>query len=580
MGSVNDMAEPIQGVRYLWRFEIPDHEATAQISKTLGLPPLMAAILARRQITSAAKAREFLEPNLRNLPSPHQLPDIAKAVERIARALKRDEQIVVYGDYDVDGLTATAVLVQFISKLGGQVRWYVPHRVREGYGLNSEALRYFSREGVGLVITVDCGIGDHKEIQEARELGLDVVVTDHHQPPSILPEASALVNPKQGDGGKDHRDMAGVGVAFYLATALRAHLRGSGRWRTSNEPNLKAYLDLVAIGTLADMAPLTSTNRILASIGLEVLARTPRAGLRALKEICGLQESRVSEGDVLFRLGPRLNAAGRLGSADLSLRLLLSSDLEKARLLARELDKSNARRQAAEEKLFAEASDAIEGDGSAHESRSLVLASSGWPKGLLGLVASRLAERFGKPTILLTRADQGWEGSGRSRDPFDLYQALDSCKQHLVRFGGHRLAAGVALTHQQLGVFRSAFEKIAQEKLIHGGIPQSWPVDVLARLEEITPALMAYLDQLRPFGEGNPEPTFYCEDFRVENPRVLKDKHLKMTLRQGKVRFDAIGFNLVRSNRPPPIPKRLLYSPAWNYWRGEKRIQLQILDYC
>jgi single-stranded-DNA-specific exonuclease len=508
------------------------------------------------------------------------LPDLDKAVTRIATGLERNERIAIFGDYDVDGLTATALLVHFLSQLEGEVCWYLPHRVREGYGLNVNALNHLHEEGVHLVITVDCGSSDHQVIEAASELGIDVVITDHHQPPHLLPEVSALVNPKRGCPNEGLRDLAGVGVAFYLATALRAHFRNAGRWRDSDQPNLKEYLDWVALGTLADMAPLSAANRILARIGLQVLTRTSRAGLQALKEICIQGKSQVSDWDVLFRLGPRLNAAGRLGDAGLSLRLLLSKDLREARELALQLDQLNKERQAEEHRLVAEALALVDKDIGLQESHSLVLASPGWHKGLLGLAASRLVERYNKPSILLTQVEGGWEGSGRSPGPFDLYRALDRCKEYLLRFGGHRQAAGLRLKDDQLPAFRASFEEVAKERIPAGGILLVLEVDSVAGLKEINSELMLHLAQMQPFGEGNPEPTFCLQDFEIKSVRPLKDRHLLLKLRQGNVHHDAIGFNLIEPGQQPPHPERLLFRARWNYWQGERRIQLHIVDYC
>ncbi len=572
--------EPIQGIRYSWQVRTPNRKLAREIEKGLSLPPLVALILSSRHITSPSQARDFLYSRLQNLPAPSQLPDLDKAVNRIVIALEHGEQMAVYGDYDVDGVTATALLVHFLLRLGGKVRWYLPHRVQEGYGLNSGALHRLHGQGVGLVITVDCGSTDPEAIQLAGELGMDVIVTDHHQPPSHLPVANALVNPKLSEEAEELQDLAGVGVAFYLVTALRTHFRHLGRWTDSDQPNLKDYLDLVALGTLADMVPLTSTNRILAGVGLRELSRTSRQGLRALKEVCGLAKGQVSDWDVLFRLGPRLNAAGRLGNGALALQLLLSTDQTEARKLAGELDRLNRQRQRAEDRLLAETLRLIEADASLRKSSSLVLASPGWHKGLLGLVASRLVERFNKPTILLTQVDQHWEGSGRSFGTFDLYQALACCKDHLVRYGGHRLAVGLGLKQEQLPRFRDAFQSIVKEAIPQETMPRTRKVDALVQLEEITPGLMTFLERMQPFGIGNPEPIFCCRDFQVENLRVLKGCHLQLRLRQGKVRLNGIGFNLLESEEAVSPPEWLLFSLRWNHWQGEKRIQLHILDYA
>jgi single-stranded-DNA-specific exonuclease len=571
--------DTINGARYRWRLQTPNHQLADKIAKDLGLPPLVALILTTRRITSVTQANDYLDCRLENLHPPDNMPDLDKAVTRIASALEQGEQIAVYGDYDVDGITATALLVHFLSSLGGTVRWYIPHRVQEGYGLNSKALQTMHTEGVTLVITVDCGSTNHEAIESAGTLGLDVIVTDHHLPPHSLPAAIALVNPKRSEKSEELRDLAGVGVAFYLAVALRAHFRHAGRWSTSEQPNLKKYLDWVALGTLADMAPLTGTNRILTRFGLGELTRTSNCGLRALKAICGLEKNTISDWDVLFRLGPRLNAPGRLASGDLAVRFLLSTDSAEARNLALELEELNRQRQHEEKQLLAEALYLVEANNSFEQRSSLVLASPGWHKGLLGLVASRLVERFNKPTILLTQVDQHWEGSGRSFGSFNLYQALYSCRDHLVRFGGHKQAAGLGLRKELLTEFRTAFESIVEEQMDQEDIRRTMKVDAMVHLDEITPELMTYIERMQPYGVDNPEPVFCCRGFQVENLQILKGCHLQLRLKQGKTRFTAIGFNFIESDHPPPVPELLLFSPRWNHWQGENRIQLHLHDY-
>ena len=579
MENTESIPDTINGTRYLWRLHASDHQLADKIAKELGLPPLVALILTIRHITTTTQAHDYLDCRLENLHPPDNMPDLDKAVNLIARALEQGEQIAVYGDYDVDGITATALLVHFLSSLDGAVRWYIPHRLQEGYGLNSKALQTMHGEGVTLVITVDCGSTDHEAIELAGKLGLDVIVTDHHLPPHSLPAASALVNPKRIEKTEELRDLAGVGVAFYLAAALRGHFRRAGRWTTSEQPNLKKYLDWVALGTLADMAPLTGANRILARFGLVELTRTSNCGLRALKAICGLEKNTISDWDVLFRLAPRLNAPGRLASGDLAVRFLLSTDSAEARNLALELEELNRRRQHEEKQLLAEALYLVEADSSFEQRNSLVLASPGWHKGLLGLVASRLVERFNKPTILLTQVDQHWEGSGRSLGAFDLYQALYSCRDHLVRFGGHKQAAGLGLRKELLTEFRTAFESVVVEQMDPEDIRRTMKVDAMVHLDEITPELMTYLERMQPYGVGNPEPVFCCRGFQVENLQIFKGCHLQLRLRQGKARFNAIGFNFIDSDHPPPLPEWLLFSPRWNYWQGENRIQLHLIDY-
>ena len=572
--------DTIRGTRFLWHLKTANHSLAHEIEQALTIPRLISLILTTRNITSQVQADNFLHSRLKNMHSPYQLPDIDKAVTRIAVAIAEGEQIAIYGDYDVDGITGTALLVHFLSSLGGRVHWHIPHRIKEGYGLNSEALQTLHSKGVTLVVTVDCGSADHAPIQLARELGMDIIVTDHHELPDVLPDANAILNPKGNEEKGELADLAGVGVAFYLATAIRAHFRRQGRWSSDEHPNLKKYLELVALGTLADMVPLTGTNRVLASAGLAELSGTPGFGLRALKETCGILGKKVSNWDVLFRLAPRLNAPGRLVKGEPALRLLLTTESAEAQSLAQQLEQLNRQRQILENQLLAEALSLIDSNKAHEKKSSLVLASPGWHKGVLGLVASRLTERFNKPTILLTQVDELWEGSGRSVENFDLYRALARCKNHLVRFGGHRLAAGLGLAQSQLAEFSRAFEQEAKEEITPEDIQKPKKFEAMVHLEEITPELMTYLERMQPYGVGNPEPIFCCRDFQVEDSQILKGSHWRVRLRQGKVRLAGIGFNLLELDQSLPMPQFLLFSPRWNHWRGERQIQLHILDYC
>jgi len=569
--------ETIQGRRFRWRLRSAAKSAATSLTAALRVPPLVARVLAARGINEPSTARHILARRLQDLPDPHQIPDLERAVIRIMEALRVDEPMAVFGDYDVDGVTATALLFHFLASLGGKVRWYLPHRLLEGYGLNSGAMAELKQQGTRLVISVDCGSSDHETVRFAAALGLELIVTDHHHLPEVPVEVLALVNPKRLADGNELRHLAGVGVAFYLVSALRARLRRSGRWDKGDQPNLKRYMDWVALGTLADAAPLTLTNRILTAAGLGLLSETSGPGISALKEVCGLGGTQVTAWDVLFRLGPRLNAAGRLGGADLALRLLLAEDLEEARGLAAELDELNRRRQALEEKTVTEALAQIEAAQEIAHRRVLVLASPTWHKGLLGLAAARLVERFGRPAILLTRGGHGWEGSGRSPAGIDLYRALHSCRAHLRRFGGHQLAAGLSLAVEQLGSFHAALDEALSET--DGVAPPPREADTRAQLGEITPAVMSYLELMGPFGEGNPEPIFCCEGFRLESLQVLKGRHLRLRLSQGDARLGAIGFNLATPDQPPPTLRRLFFSPTWNSWRGQRRLELQIHDY-
>ncbi|HEX8909937.1 MAG TPA: single-stranded-DNA-specific exonuclease RecJ, partial [Anaeromyxobacteraceae bacterium] len=443
-----------------------DDAVAARLSRELGLDPLAARVLACRGLADPADANRFLDPKLSDLPDPFLMSGMERAVERLARALEAGERIALYGDYDVDGVTSTALLAGFLRAAGGDVLTYVPHRLVEGYGLNTDAVRRLAEGGARLLVSLDCGITSVAEVRAAAELGVDAVVVDHHTVPVELPAAVAILNPHQPRCGYPYKPLAAVGVTFCLAMALRKRLREAGRFgATRPEPNLRQALDLVALGTVADVVPLTGVNRILVRWGLEELARTGRPGLRALKRVAGIADGApVGAGQVGFRLGPRLNAAGRLDDAGRGVRLLLSRDEGEATALADELDRENRARQEIEHQILEQAVVQAE-ERVAAGARGLVLWRESWHPGVVGIVASRVVERFHRPAVLVGVANGAGKGSGRSIEAFHLHDALTACAGHLQRFGGHKHAAGVTVDPAALPAFRGAFEAFAAAHL-------------------------------------------------------------------------------------------------------------------
>ncbi len=444
--------------RQRWRVYPCQPELVQELSCRHQLPELVARILLNRGLAQAQDIDAFLDPTLSQLLPPAGLQDLPEAAARLARAVARRETVIVYGDYDVDGLTATAVLRHFLESLGTRVISYIPSRLTQGYGLHAPALVELA-EKAGVLVTVDCGISNAAEVAQARDLGLEIIVTDHHEPPSELPPALAVINPKRPDCGYAFKELAGVGVALNLVLGLRACLREQGWFADRPEPNIKDYLDLVALGTAADVAPLTGVNRILVSHGLKLLSEGRRPGIQALKEVAGLSEGPLSLRDVVFKLAPRINAAGRMGQSRAALELLLTEDRDQARQLARVLDRLNKERQV-EQAVILEAAEAQIQRQGFQDRPALVLAEVGWHPGIIGIVAAKLVERYHRPVALLSQQDGLGRGSARSVESFDLFAGLVACEEHLVQFGGHTAAAGFTLDLEKLETFRQAFETV------------------------------------------------------------------------------------------------------------------------
>jgi single-stranded-DNA-specific exonuclease len=551
-------------------------DGALRLAAALGLHPLAARVLAARGLADPSRAEAFLASRLQDLPDPFSMKGMDAAVARIARAVEGGERIACYGDYDVDGVTSTALLAGFLRAAGADVVTYVPHRLVEGYGLNEAAVAHLAGQGVRLLVTLDCGITAAAEVRAAAALGVDTVVVDHHTVPVELPAAAAILNPHQGGCGYPSKDLAAVGVTFTLALALRRALREAGRFGTARpEPNLKDALDLVALGTVADVVPLVGANRILVHWGLEVLGRSRRAGVRALKRVAGMVEGApVSAGQIGFRLAPRINAAGRLDDAGRGVRLLLAEDSAQAAALAEELDRENQARQEIERRILDEAVE----DAAARVragARGLVLARDGWHAGVVGIVASRIVERFHRPAVLVALGDGAGKGSGRSVEGFHLYDALAACAPHLARFGGHRHAAGVTVERDRLGAFSAAFEAHAAERLSDEDLVPRCRIDGWVDEGEITDRAATELAKLGPFGAGHPEPVFALRGAAARARTVgAGGAHLKLALGG----LDAIGFGM--GDRLPSCAGAVeaAFSIGFDEWNGARRLQLRLRD--
>jgi single-stranded-DNA-specific exonuclease len=558
-----------------WEIKLRKDLVQYSFDPELAISPLMAHILHNRGIMDSKEARTFLHPVLSDLPDPLEMKDMDKAVLRIGKAIRAKEKIMIFGDYDVDGTSATALLLFFLRGLGSQVDYHIPNRLKEGYGLSIEALKKAKASGSSLFITTDCGISNHKEVFWAQENGIDVIITDHHEVPEKLPCALAVLNPKQKNCPYPFKELAGVGVAFNLIIALRTALRQDGFFQGKEEPNLKEYLDLVALGTVSDIVPLTGVNRILTRYGLQQIAQSTRPGILALRKIAEIPEDAVDTIMISFRLAPRINAAGRLGDAREVVDLFTTTDEKEAQTIASHLDEMNSRRQRIEEKIHLDAKGMID---FTEGKKSLVLASPEWHPGVIGIVASRLTEEFQRPTILISLGDHLGKGSGRSFHPFSLYQGLAACQSWLEEFGGHEQAAGLVIRPECIPEFAKAFEEIVSARLAGEDLIPRLSIDALTRLEEVDESFMAELDSLSPFGAGNPEPILGIEGLKVLDSRLVGRGHLRLRIQEGCLTREAIGFRMGSWHPLSGERMRLAFSPQINTFQGRRNLQLKIVD--
>ncbi|MBW2038865.1 MAG: single-stranded-DNA-specific exonuclease RecJ [Deltaproteobacteria bacterium] len=551
-------------------------ELREELSRQLDIPPLVAQLLIKRAITDPQGGEKFLSPSLNHLYDPFLMKDVDRGVERIIKAIKGQEKILIYGDYDVDGITACALLVDFLSSLGAQPSYYIPHRLEEGYGLNPEAVKKIASQGVRLLICVDCGISDREEIKLAQQLGMDTIVVDHHEVPAQLPPAYAILDPLQPNCPFPFKGLAGVGVAFNLVVALRSRLRDLGFWRDQEEPNLRRYLDFVSLGTIADIVPLMDMNRVLVKYGLKELEDSVRPGLLALKEVSGIGGGEISTGQVAFRLAPRLNAGGRVSNGAKGVKLLLAKEYTQAQKIAEELDCANRERQTIEERTYQEAKEAIMREGFVHR-RSLVLNSDGWHPGVIGIVASKLAEEFWRPTVLIALDGEEGKGSARSIVGFHLYEGLKECEEHLLGLGGHKYAAGLKISRDKLRAFSESFERVVKGRLGDEDLIPAIFIDAEVDLKEITPELLSHLSLFPPYGAANPKPLFSTRNrLPVHDVRKVGGNSLKFKIREGGSTYEIIGFNMGYLGPHLPSELRIAFHPQINDWEGLKRLQLEL----
>jgi single-stranded-DNA-specific exonuclease len=568
----------LTGQHKRWVLKEADPQSVARQSEQLNISPLLARILVLRGFADTSSARRYLSSSLRtDLPSPFEMADMEPAVQRLIEALRNKEQIGIWGDYDVDGTTGASVLVSFLREIGAQPIYHVPHRIDEGYGLNIQGLEQFKERGVDLVVTVDCGISNAQEVAAARTMGLDVVVVDHHQPPDELPPAVAVINPHRKDCSFPDKGLCAAGLAFYLVIGLRAKLREQGWFIGAAEPDIRRYLDIVTLGTIADMVPLRGVNRTLIRRGLTELASSMRPGVVALKQVAGIAAGEVSAGQVGFRLGPRINAAGRVDYGIKVVELLTTDSNEIALRIASELDAHNSERRAIEaavlEHALAQAS-SIVSSGLCH---SLVLSGEGWHPGVLGIVASRIVEKFHRPTVVIGFNGSEGKGSGRSIRGFHMVDGFRRCAEHLTKFGGHEYAGGLSIQSPNLEYFAEAFEIVARQALTDKDLLPMLEVDAQLRFADIGFPLVRELDALKPFGVGNPEPLFMTAQVEVCERKDFS-AGVRYRLRQAGRVISGVIFGGDACSAMVGDKIDVAYRLTENDWNGASAVELKIFD--
>jgi single-stranded-DNA-specific exonuclease len=529
-------------VAYVWDQRPCDEESVRELASALKVNPIVARVLCLRGHRDPGAAARFLKPALSHLHDPLLLADMLPAVERTLAAVARREKIAIHGDYDVDGITSTVILRRALELLGADVVHFIPERLRDGYGLQPETIDRLHAQGAGLVISVDCGIRGIEAARRARELGLDLIITDHHEPGAELPPALAVINPKRHDCGYPDKHLAGVGVALKFVQALCARC-DRDRW-------MPAFVKVAAIGTLADIVPLVGENRVIAKLGLEMLSKGPhKVGLRALLDVAGLGGRTIESSHVAFAIAPRVNAAGRMSTPDIAARLLLASDdamATEVKALAEQLDGENTRRQQEEASVVAAARRIVETDPDVGAQTVLVVAGDDWHRGVIGIVASKLVEAFHRPAVVLSLSDGVAHGSCRSIPGFDMLEALETCAPLFMRFGGHQQAAGLTMEAGRVKELRAALNRHADTRLGPDDLRPRLRIDAAVSFRGLNGDLAYQMTELAPFGAGNPRPLFAAAGVEIiDGPRPLKDRHLKMTLRQDGRTFRAVAWRAI-----------------------------------
>ncbi len=563
-----------------WEFEeklAPELKAKRKLIRDkLKCPRLVADLLVRKGLYNAEEIAEFFEPTADEIIDPFMFNDMRKAVERILTAIDNRERITIYGDYDVDGTTATSLLYLGLKRLDAIVEFYIPHRMIDGYGLSKAGLQQISEDGTKLIITVDCGINALEEVDMINDMGMEVIITDHHNPKETLPNGYAIINPKVENCGYPFKQLAGVGVAYKLLMAIYKKLG------IATKENVNKYLDLVALGTIADIVPLKGENRVFASLGLKHLAEKKNYGLNALIDIANLNDKTINTSNIVFVLAPRINAAGRMGSAAISVELLISNEEKRSYELAEIIEQQNSLRQQADQKTYQEACDIIKAKYKNLDSTyCIVVSSDGWHPGVIGVVASKLVERYYRPVIMISFKDGLGSGSGRSIASFDLFEAITNVEHNLYSFGGHKYAVGLTIGQESIDKFEVELDKYVKDHLDLNNLVQCVTIDRTIELYEINLGLLDWIEKFAPFGPENMRPVFSTREVTISSyPYTVGRNHLKMKVIKDGVTLDIIGYNLghmlvkLRKNSVVDI----VYTLEINNFFGKKTIQGKLKD--
>ena len=562
-----------------WNYSKPEIQTDVEkIRDELSISPVLAEILVKRGINTFDKAREYFRPSLKSLHDPFQMADMQAACDRLVRALEKEERILIYGDYDVDGTTSVAMFYAFLHSFYQNCAFYIPDRYSEGYGVSDRAIEWAAENKIGLIITLDCGIKSHRHVENARAKGIDFIICDHHTPSGILPGAVAVLDPKREDCPYPYKELSGCGVGFkFIQAFCEIH---------SNLPvTPEDFLDLVAVSIASDIVEITGENRVLAYYGLKRLANSPRPGLQALMKVADIPATDVSIMRIVFGLAPRINAAGRLEDAAYAVKLMLAENPQEARKLADLLDNHNSDRRELDRATTEEAIQMIQ-DKFAH-ANSTVLFNRDWHKGIIGIVASRCIETYYRPTVILTETKDGvLAGSARSVEGFDLYEALDQCRDYLIQFGGHKYAAGMTLHPDRLIEFREKFEAVVSNQITSEQQDASIDIDATLSLDQVTPKFFRILKQMGPFGPGNEEPVFVAHGLKAKNIKSFSSKknpessHLRFQCRQNGISFNCIGFKKgeIAEKLITDTPFSRVFVIKENEYKGLRSLQLQIRD--
>lgn len=563
---------------FRWVYSKPEkEEAISELQEQLGVSKKIARLLVLRDIHTYDKAKSFFRPNLKQLHDPFLMQDMDKSAARLAAAIRQRQKILIYGDYDVDGTSATALTYLFLQDFGVNVDYYIPHRFKEGYGINEDGIQYAIDQNVDLIISVDCGITAVEEAKTVRKHGIDLIICDHHNAGDELPDATAVLDPKREDCSYPFKGLSGAGVAFKL-------LQGTTKVLGLSRKMPLKLLDLVAISTASDIVPIVDENRILMREGLKKINREPRAGIKALLDLINLQPGTINTSNIVFSIGPRINAAGRMGDATKAVQLLISETAADAKAHAHELESINIKRRTHDSQTMEEALLKVDNEYNLEKTSFMVLHDADWHLGVIGIVASRMVDTYSRPTIMLSTVDGLLKGSARSIKGFNIYDAIKKCEDLLEQFGGHEFAAGLTIKPENLEEFRNRLDDIASESLTEEDFKPDLSIDCDLDLSKIDMRFWKLLSQFEPFGPGNLRPIFVSKGVRVVGvPTIVGKGHLKMKVAQnGSGTFDTIGFNmheylpLIRNTTNGSM--KIAYNLEENYWNGKRNLQLKLRD--